>query len=59
MAKAQARSTAAPTKTAAANKPADDAETTETVADGPVLDLSNAAVKRMIKLAKQARVRDL
>ena len=53
MAKAQARSTAAATKTAAANKPADDAETTETVADGPVLDLSNAAVKRMIKLAKQ------
>jgi len=53
MAKAQARSTAAPTKTAAANKPADEAETTETVADGPVLDLSNAAVKRMIKLAKQ------
>jgi len=53
MAKAQARSTAATTKKAPAGKPADDAETTEVVADGPVLDLSNAAVKRMIKLAKQ------
>jgi len=53
MAKAQARSTAATTKKAPADKPADDAETTEVVADGPVLDLSNAAVKRMIKLAKQ------
>jgi RNA polymerase primary sigma factor len=53
MAKAQARSAAAPAKNAAAGKPADDTETTETVADGPVLDLSNAAVKRMIKLAKQ------
>ncbi len=53
MAKAQARSTAAATKKAPAVKSADDGETTETVADGPVLDLSNAAVKRMIKLAKQ------
>ncbi|MEM7635587.1 MAG: RNA polymerase sigma factor RpoD [Pseudomonadota bacterium] len=53
MAKAQARSAAAPGKNAAAGKSADDAETTEAVADGPVLDLSNAAVKRMIKLAKQ------
>ena len=53
MAKAQARSTAAPVKNAAAAKSADDIETTEAVSDGPVLDLSNAAVKRMIKLAKQ------
>jgi len=54
MAKAQARSAAAPAKNAAASKSADDAETTtEAAADGPVLDLSNAAVKRMIKLAKQ------
>ncbi|MGB5212386.1 MAG: RNA polymerase sigma factor RpoD [Anderseniella sp.] len=53
MAKAQARSTAAPVKNAAAAKSADDTETTEAVSDGPVLDLSNAAVKRMIKLAKQ------
>ncbi|MEO9873302.1 MAG: RNA polymerase sigma factor RpoD [Anderseniella sp.] len=53
MAKAQARSAAAPAKNAAAAKSADDTETTEAVADGPVLDLSNAAVKRMIKLAKQ------
>ncbi len=53
MAKAQARSTAAPVKNAAAAKPADDTDTTESVSDGPVLDLSNAAVKRMIKLAKQ------
>ncbi|MEM9473500.1 MAG: RNA polymerase sigma factor region1.1 domain-containing protein, partial [Pseudomonadota bacterium] len=53
MAKAQARSAASPTKSAAAGKSADDSETTEAVADGPVLDLSNAAVKRMIKLAKQ------
>jgi RNA polymerase primary sigma factor len=53
MAKAQARSAAAPAKNAAAGKSADDTETTEAVADGPVLDLSNAAVKRMIKLAKQ------
>ena len=59
MAKAQARSAAAPAKAAAsaknavAGKSTDDTETTEAVADGPVLDLSNAAVKRMIKLAKQ------
>jgi RNA polymerase primary sigma factor len=53
MAKAQARSAAAPAKNAAAVKPADDTEATETANDGPVLDLSNAAVKRMIKLAKQ------
>ena len=54
MAKAQARSTAAAAKKAAAGKPADDdTDTTDAVADGPVLDLSNAAVKRMIKLAKQ------
>ena len=54
MAKAQARSTAAAAKKAAAGKPTDDdTDTTDAVADGPVLDLSNAAVKRMIKLAKQ------
>ncbi|MGI9515261.1 MAG: RNA polymerase sigma factor RpoD [Anderseniella sp.] len=52
MAKAQARSAASSAKNAT-GKSADDADTTETVADGPVLDLSNAAVKRMIKLAKQ------
>ncbi len=54
MAKAQARSTAAVAKKSAAGKPVDDdTDTTDAVADGPVLDLSNAAVKRMIKLAKQ------
>ncbi|MEO1161151.1 MAG: hypothetical protein AAFW74_11975, partial [Pseudomonadota bacterium] len=47
MAKAQARSAAASAKNTAAGKSADDTEPTEAVADGPVLDLSNAAVKRM------------
>ena len=58
MAKATARSTAAATKKAAVKKAAvetaaDDTENTEGGSDGPVLDLTDAGVKKMIKLAKQ------
>jgi RNA polymerase primary sigma factor len=53
MAKATARTTAATAKKAAVDTSSDDTENTEGGTDGPVLDLSNAGVKKMIKLAKQ------
>jgi RNA polymerase primary sigma factor len=55
MAKAQAReATAASNKKAAVKEaPAEDAENSEGGSDGPVLDLTDAGVKKMIKLAKQ------
>ncbi len=54
MARAQARDTQAAAKKAAAPETAvDDTDAPEVGSDGPVLDLSDAGVKRMIKLAKQ------
>ena len=54
MARAQARDTQAAAKKAAAPETAvDDTDAPEVGSDGPVLDLSDAGVKGMIKLAKQ------
>ena len=54
MAKAAARSKAATAKKAVVVEDSNDEnETAETGTDGPVLDLTDAGVKKMIKLAKQ------